>query len=337
LEVRAEDQANLLFFSRESTQLRSFIFDVTPPRVEVLSGEHYLRQGGAEAVLYRVTEGVESGVQVGERLFRGYPAASAEEGTHLALFALAWDQAPETPIFLWAEDTAGNRARSSFWYRTFPRTFRQRPIQVTDQFISKIAPEILSNTDEISEQDTLLETFLEINDRLRKLNNARIAEMSQQSANHLLWEAPFQQLSNSQVESHFADDRTYFYDGDPVDRQTHLGFDLASLARSPVEASNAGQVLFADYLGIYGNCVLIDHGLGLSSLYAHLSSTEVQPGDRVLRGQVIGRTGQTGLAAGDHLHFTLVLQGVQVTPIEWWDENWVRLHVLEKVISGPDS
>ena len=144
----------------------------------------------------------------------------------------------------------------------------------------------------------------------------------------------FLQLSNSQVESAFADHRTYYYDGQEVDQQTHLGFDLASIARSPVESANDGTVVLADYFGIYGNTVLVDHGLGLLSLYGHLSSIDVQAGQSVQRGEVLGRTGQTGLAAGDHLHFSLILQGVQVNPLEWWDARWVNDHILVKSHGG---
>jgi murein DD-endopeptidase MepM/ murein hydrolase activator NlpD len=146
-----------------------------------------------------------------------------------------------------------------------------------------------------------------------------------------LWEEPFLQLSNSKVESVFADRRTYYYNGESIDKQTHLGFDLASLARSAVEASNSGNVVFADYLGIYGNCVILDHGLGLFSLYGHLSAIDVEQGQSVSRGEALGQTGQTGLAGGDHLHYSMIVQGIQVSPVEWWDPNWIRLHVVAKL------
>ena len=193
-------------------------------------------------------------------------------------------------------------------------------------------PEILENQTEVTLQETPLETFLTINGHLRQLNHQKIQEISRNSADTLLWSTPFIQLSRSQVESLFADHRTYYYQGQPVDKQTHLGFDLASVRHGPVESANAGIVAFADYLGIYGNTVLVDHGLGLFSLYGHLSSLEVQHGQKVELGQILGRTGQTGLAAGDHLHFSMILQGVQVTPVEWWDARWVKQHVLDRVL-----
>jgi len=111
----------------------------------------------------------------------------------------------------------------------------------------------------------------------------------------------------------------------------HLGFDLASTAQAPVQASNGGRIVFADFLGIYGNCVIVDHGLGLQSLYAHLSSIGVKVGDTVTQGQELGRSGTTGLAGGDHLHFTMLLGGHAITPVDWWSEQWVQDRVLRKL------
>ena len=116
------------------------------------------------------------------------------------------------------------------------------------------------------------------------------------------------QLGNSQVEASFADHRTYLYSGKEVDQQVHLGFDLAVTAGVPVAAANAGKVLHAAWLGIYGNCVIVDHGMGVASLYGHLSSIDVKVGDTVTKGQALGRSGMTGLAGGDHLHFTMLVE-----------------------------
>jgi murein DD-endopeptidase MepM/ murein hydrolase activator NlpD len=131
--------------------------------------------------------------------------------------------------------------------------------------------------------------------------------------------------------SAFADQRTYLYQGREVDRQTHLGFDLAAVARTPVPAPNTGVVRLARYFGIYGNAVVLDHGLGLMTLCAHLSSLEVQQGQTVERGQTLGRTGATGLAGGDHLHFTTLVRGLPVNPIEWWDGKWIRDRITSKL------
>jgi murein DD-endopeptidase MepM/ murein hydrolase activator NlpD len=137
--------------------------------------------------------------------------------------------------------------------------------------------------------------------------------------------------------SGFADRRTYLYQGQAIDQQTHLGFDLASVVRAPIEATQNGIVVLAENLGIYGNTVILDHGLGVFSLYGHLSSIAVQAGQRVKRAAPLGQSGETGLAGGDHLHFSIMVQGVHVDPREWWDGKWVREHVTSELNLLPSA
>jgi len=155
--------------------------------------------------------------------------------------------------------------------------------------------------------------------------------MASRSQPRVLWRGPFRQLGNSQVEANFADHRVYLYQGREVDRQDHLGYDLATTAHAPVSASNEGVVLLADYFGIYGNTIVIDHGYGLLTVYGHLASFAVKAGDSVKSGQVIAQSDSTGLAAGDHLHFSVILQGEQVDAREWWDGHWIEDRILAKL------
>jgi murein DD-endopeptidase MepM/ murein hydrolase activator NlpD len=153
----------------------------------------------------------------------------------------------------------------------------------------------------------------------------------------MLWQDAFQPLINAAIEAKFADFRTYTYAGKEIDKQTHLGFDLAVTQHIPIKASQRGIVVHASYLGIYGNCVIIDHGLGVQTLYGHLSSIGVKVGDKVDKGQQIGISGQTGLAAGDHLHFTVLVNGAPVNPVEWWDPKWMKDRVFRKIMEGGGS
>jgi murein DD-endopeptidase MepM/ murein hydrolase activator NlpD len=150
----------------------------------------------------------------------------------------------------------------------------------------------------------------------------------------MLFTGVFQQLGNSQVEAEFADSRTYIYQGKEIDQQVHLGFDLAVTAQAPISASQRGVIVHASDLGIYGNCVVIDHGMGLQTLYGHLTSIDVKVGDMVDKGQQLGRSGLTGLAGGDHLHFTMLVGGEQVTPVDWWSAQWMQDRVLRKIMAA---
>src|SRR5581483_10824932 len=170
--------------------------------------------------------------------------------------------------------------------------------------------------------------------QLRRENNRTLSDLRLKTEQRVLWRGPFLQLSNSQVESQFADIRTYVYKGKKVDQQVHLGFDLAVSRNVPVEAANDGKVLWASDLGIYGNCIVLDHGYGLQSIYGHLSRIDVQVGNMVKKGQKMGLSGSTGLAGGDHLHFSMQVDGVQVNPVEWWDGHWIQDHILGKLPAG---
>ena len=313
-----------------------------PPRLSVVSTHHFIAHGGAEMIVYRVDPpDVVSGVKVGDVVYPGYPAAGADVDDadptlKVAFFALLHDQDLKTPIELFAEDKALNQGQASIDHRVFPREFSRSRINVTDAFIDRVIPLILKRSPELDvnwrpDDEIRVSAFQRVNADLREINAAAVLALADQTAPEILWQGAFKQLSNSQVESKFADQRTYFYKGNEIDRQVHLGFDLAVTAAVQVSAANRGRVLYADYLGIYGNCVVLDHGMGLQSLYAHLSSVSVQPGELVERGQMIGRSGMTGLAGGDHLHFSMLLQGRPISPLEWWDSHWIQDRVVRKL------
>ena len=311
------------------------------PRLTVLSTHHYVNQGGAEMVVYRVTPpDVASGVVVDDVEYPGFPGTGAtadgvqisDPAVRVAFFALRWDQALDTPIRMFARDEAGNSARVEFEHRTFPKPARRSRIDLDDSFLERVVPAILEGTTEIKPEGSRLDQFLAINGDLRRKNNATIASFAAKTSPELLFRGMvFHPFTNTAVESAFADQRTYVYQGKDVDHQVHLGFDLASFTGTPIVSAARGTVLFADELGIYGNCVIVDHGMGVQSLYAHLSSIGVEPGATVEKEQELGRSGMTGLAGGDHLHFTMLINGVMVNPVEWWDQHWIEDRILRKL------
>ena len=339
--VNASRKAMWGLRTRTASAARDFQARFTPPRVGVVSTHHHIYLGGSEAVIYRATPpDVESGVQVGDVFYPGYPAsgagvAGADPSLKIAFFALLWEQDMNTPIQLYARDEAGNTAHSTFDYKVFPRTFMKSRIELNDAFLQRVIPEILEHSPElkvaIGGPNDYLPAFLKVNNDLRRANADKIKSFAAKSASTLLWNGPFVPLGNAAIESKFADHRFYFYQGKEVDQQTHLGFDLAVTMNIPVRAGNDGKVVWADYLGIYGNCIIIDHGMGVSSLYGHLSEIDTTVGDTVKKGQIIGKSGMTGMAGGDHLHFSIQLQGWPVNPVEWWDSHWIEDRVMRKI------
>ena len=312
------------------------------PRIAVVSTHHYVNHGGSEMVVYRATPAdVMSGVRVGDIEYPGYPAADAgvtgaAPDLKIAFFALLWNQDLHTPIKAFARDEAGNESTATFVDDVFEKPQKKSRIELDDKFLDRVVPEIAEHSPDLklappAEGSDMLPGFLKENGELRKLNAAFIASLAKKSSAQRLWQGPFVQLGNSKVEASFADHRTYFYKGREVDQQVHLGFDLAVTEHIPVLAANAGTVVNADWLGIYGNCVVIDHGEGVQSLYGHLMSFDVKPGDKVTRGQQVGRSDSTGLAGGDHLHFTMLVGGQMVNPVEWWDPHWIADRVERKL------
>ncbi len=322
-----------------STATRDLEVRLDPPRLGVVSLHHFVNHGGAEFVVYRATpEGVATSVRVGEAAYPGFPGSAvglADPALQVAFFALRHDQDLNAPITIVARDEAGNEASTPLDHRPFAKPFARSRIQVDQRFIDRVVPAIAANTADLDVDATtpegLLDGFLRINNDLRRRNNETIAAMAARTRPEMLWQDAFSQLSNTQVESRFADHRTYFYEGREIDQQIHLGFDLASVQQAPVVAANRGVVLFADYLGIYGNTVVLDHGLGIQSLYSHLSTISVRVGDTIDKGAEMGRTGVTGLAGGDHLHFTMLVGGDAVNPVEWWDPKWMEDRVFRKI------
>jgi murein DD-endopeptidase MepM/ murein hydrolase activator NlpD len=282
---------------------------------------------------------VESGVRVGNIEYRGYPASgigiTSDPALRVAFFALLFDQDLNTDFRVFARDPAGNEAFAELDHQVFAKPYSKSRIEVDDRFIGRVVPAIASHSpQEQIPTDDLLSGFLKINGDLRRKNNQYVTDLAKNSPPEMLFKGAFQQLGNSQVEARFADTRTYIYKGKEIDRQVHLGFDLAVTANVPVVAAERGVVVHASDLGIYGNCVIIDHGLGVQSLYGHLSSIGVKVGDKIEKAAEIGRSGMTGLAGGDHLHFTMLVGGQQVTPVDWWSTQWFEDRVHRKIVAA---
>jgi murein DD-endopeptidase MepM/ murein hydrolase activator NlpD len=307
---------------------------LTPPTVQILSNFTYVSQGGAEAVVYRIGDtAVRDGVRAGSRFFPGYPLPGGGQRDRFALFAVPYDMDDASSVRVVAEDDAGNASQVRFVDRFFARPLRRDTILLDDAFMEKVATEIMAETPDLEDKGGLLENYLQINRDLRKANNAFLDTLAAKSTPKFLWRGPFLPMVNTAIKASFADRRSYVYGGRAVDQQDHLGLDMASVRADAVPAANDGTIVLASYLGIYGNCVVIDHGYGLQTLYGHLSSISVKEGDSVTRGQELGRTGATGLAGGDHLHFSVLLHGLSINPNEWFDRKWI--HDRLKLKLGP--
>ncbi len=300
--------------------------DTRPPRISLETGLSYVRRGGSEAVVYSVSDDARrDGVEVGEIVFPGF-AHPLERGKRLAFWALAAGADPAARPRVFAEDAAGNRATVSVAIHVIEREFPSDTIALTESFMTDKANELGVALDAGAEA-----AYLKINGEMRRENDARIRAVCRESSGERLWSGAFVQMPNTNVGARFAETRSYVIDGRKIDTQVHMGYDLASTTHAPVPAANDGVVVFAGELGIYGNTVILDHGLGLFSLYGHLSELGVGKGDAVQKNGTLGRSGTTGLAGGDHLHYAVLLSGVFVDPLEWFDPKWIHDHIEPKL------
>lgn len=300
-----------------------------PPMLSVDSDQHYLYRGMADLVSFNVSGYVtESGVRVGDQTFRSWPLPGGKPGL-FSLFAFAWNMPEGTVPVVYATNPAGNMVTGQMVIQ-FPKkeqpVYRVRDLTLDDRFVQKVVNEL-----DPSGSGDLITRFVKINKEMRKENNKTLADLRFKTEPKFLWSQPFRQQGGSKVEANFADVRNYIYHGQKVDQEVHLGYDLSITQHVGVEASNDGRVIYAAPLGIYGNCIVLDHGYGLQSIYGHLSEIDVHVGDMVKRGQVMGKSGETGMAGGDHIHFSMQLEGVQIDPKEWWDPHWIKDHIAKRV------
>jgi hypothetical protein len=300
-----------------------------PPSVTADSEQHYLYLGMADLATFSVSGSwTEAGVRVGDQTFRAWPMPGGKPGM-FSLYAFAWNMPLDTAPMVYAGNGTGSDVTSPL-VAIFPKKEQPRytthDLQLSDAFVQKVVNELDPNG-----SGDMIARFVKINNEMRKANNQTLSDLRLKTADKFLWSRVFIRQPHSQAEANFADLRNYIYQGKKVDQQVHLGYDLAVTQHVGVEASNDGKVVYAAPLGIYGNCIVVDHGYGLQTIYGHLSHIDVHEGDMVKQGQVMGLSGMTGMAGGDHIHFAMQLDGVQIDPKEWWDPHWIQDHIAKRV------
>ncbi len=301
-----------------------------PPTIVADGRQHYINQGGAElATLDLGGNWTDAGVRVANYSAGTFPMPGQPDNSsnRFSLFPFPWNVSPDAVPLAFARNGAGTEVTTTFWVKVFPKKFRRSDIQLNDRELQKVVGEL-----DPQGTGSLIERFVKLNREMRRANAQTIYDLRNNSEKRILWSGPFIPVKGAR-ESYFADQRSYYYNGKKVDEQVHLGYDLAQTTNMPVKAANSGKVIYADRLGIYGNCVIIDHGYSLESLYGHMSRIGVKVGDMIQKEQQIGVSGSTGMAFGDHVHFSMLIAGVQVDPKEWWDEHWIHDRILSKI--GP--
>lgn len=314
---------NGLFQGNRTEQRIPVTMDTKPPAVAIKQAQRSIQPGGSGIAVYTVSETPgRHGVMLDQAFYPGFP--TGKPNTYVAYFALPWDAKQLQSSKVVASDEAGNEGAASF-----PCAFKRAPekkdsINISDAFLQQKMPEFEEHYPEMS--GSLVEKYVYVNNQIRVQNAQLIAEVCAGTDPSQFWSDRFFRMPGA-GRAGYADQRSYLYGGQTIDNQTHLGIDIASTEKAEVRAANRGKVVFAGYLGIYGNMVIIDHGQGIASLYSHLSSMNTTAGAMVEKDQPIANTGATGMAGGDHLHFSMLVHGIFVTPTEWWDQHWINVNI----------
>ncbi|MDR0666381.1 MAG: M23 family metallopeptidase [Campylobacteraceae bacterium] len=310
------------------------IADKQDPIVYVLANSYKITKGGVGVVVFKAEDANMHEAYIETNFGKRFKAVSFEkEGYYIALVSWPREQKNLLNAQIVVTDLAGNVARERIRYYLQDKNYKSSKIALSDTFLNNSIASLARDIDDDKTQDmSALEKFIFINDTLRK-ESVKTIESVTDNINYIPYFSlePFYPLKNGAVVAGYGDFRIYEYNKEKVSESYHLGLDLASTAEANIVASNRGKVVFAGDNGIYGKTVIIDHGLGIYSLYGHCSSLLVQEADSVAAGQIIAKTGRTGFAFGDHLHFGIVIQGVEVRPEEWMDEKWMRDNLFEVI------
>ena len=334
LEIEAVDNSKWNYLNGNKTIKRIKInIDTKKPIANIIENTRYIRRGGSALVVVKVEDKnlKNSYISFNDKIkFKLIPFYK----TNYFISLIAWDINIENfkRVNLIAIDKAGNKSIVKVPLYIQPLRIKKDNITISSNFIESVSSNVLEQSGEMVPIE-LPERFIKQNRILRKKNVDFLREfsiqyMSTEQVNDFDIK-PFKRLRGSRTAAGFAEKRYYFYNEKKIDEAWHLGMDWASVKKAPIKASNVGQVIFNEYLGIYGNTIIIDHKMGLASLYAHTSSSNVHIGDEVKAKKKIANTGSSGAVMGDHLHFGILVQGIEVNPLEWMDKNWIKNNITK--------
>jgi hypothetical protein len=334
LKIEVNDISKWNFLSGNMTSKTYDIYiDTTPPIAQVLTNTYAIRRGGSAVVVVKVKDINLKKAYISFNNKLKFKLTPFEKEDYYAAI-IGWDVNIKEfkRVNLVAIDEANNISKVKVPLYTRKLQNKKSTLKVSDNFINKACKTVLKHMKEKIPDDQV-ETFIKVNKEVRAQNVAFIRELGLTKFSYNMVDSfnikPFKRLNGSRQVGNYADERDYTYDGKKIDHAWHLGIDWASIKHAKIFSSNAGEVVFKDYLGIYGNAIVIDHGLGLGSLFAHTSSSDVELGQKVKAGRKIANTGATGAVFGDHLHFGIIVQGIEVNPKEWMDKQWIKTRITD--------
>ncbi|NPA65330.1 MAG: M23 family metallopeptidase [Epsilonproteobacteria bacterium] len=335
LVVEATDASKWNFFSGNKVYKEvSLIVDKKRPKVSVLANSYKITKGGAALVVFKAVDPNINEIYIKTDFGKKFKVTPFyKDGYYISL--LAWpinEKNFRAEVFV--SDLAGNKVKAYIPLYLKDKAYKVSHISVSDKFLEGKVADLASEFDESADIEDPIERFKKVNEDVRAKNEELIHKLTSNVPDEMIDSFHVNKmypLKNAKVVASFGDHRYYYYKGKLVSESYHMGLDLASNAMAKIHPQNGGKVVFADFNGLYGNMPLIHHGLGLYTLYGHCSTVLVNEGDEVKPRQVIARTGKSGYAMGDHLHFGVLIQGIEVRPQEWMDRKWIKLNITKVI------
>ena len=316
---------------RASTDTAAYDVNVVlaAPRVIPDELQHYINQAGMELVTFTPSGSWnEAGVHVGKYTFRSFPLPGHPD-ERFSMFAYAWDLPPDITPLVYARNAAGTEATAHFWFKLFPKKFRTRDFPIDDALMEKLVNSV-DPTGQLVPGPDLVYALPQDQRRDARQEQPAARRPALQDRREDSVERPVHSLGQGRGRFRRRAQLHLSRQTRSTSRCTSASI-LSDVANGPVQAANDGRVVWAADLGIYGNCIVLDHGYALQSIYGHLKQIDVKVGDMVKKGQKMGIAGQTGLAGGVHVHFSMQIDGVQINPREWWDEHWIHDRIMSKL------
>lgn len=333
------DWSNANFFSgNTSTKEFDLILDTVIPEVEVLSASFSITYGGSALVVFKAKDANLKSIVLSNGVDEFKPFPYIAKGYYAVIMAWPIKNKSFSPVII-ATDRANNQTRHYVAIVKRAKAYRDSVLKLQNKSFEQVHTML----EQIGKRDPNSfaengEKFQYLNETIREEDESEIYQAA--SSFHFdFLERPielnrFYPLKGGQVVGSFGDSRHYYYKDVNISNSYHLGLDMASVKHAPILLSNAGKVVLEKKLGLYGNTIVVYHGLGIASSYSHISRFNVQFGDVLKEGSILAYTGATGWAFGDHLHFGILVQGYFVTITEWMDSKWIKNNITSVLQKG---
>ena len=336
--VEAQDGSKWNLLNGNSTKkVFKLTVDKKKPQLSIVSNSYKISRGGSALVIFKVSDENLEDIYIQSNNNKKFkPQPFYKDGYYISL--VAWpviDASFKATVI--AKDSAGNISKSYIPFYLKQKNYKVSNIKLSDKFLKGKIAELAEEFVETEGVTGSLEQFKIINEDVRAKNEQLIHEITSKVEDTQIDTFKIDKmypLKNAQVVATFGDHRKYLYNGSHISESYHLGLDLASNAMADIKPQNSGEVVYSDFNGLYGNMPVIHHGLGLYTLYGHCSSSQVNSGDKVNKNAAIAKTGKSGYAMGDHLHFGVLVQGIEVRPQEWMDKQWIKLNINDVIKSA---